>query len=287
MPRIHIRIVYLLSALGVLGNPAWADESTPAHPEAAEPLPSTVDLRREFEQWGLSPRNQGSRPTCSVFTIAGALEFALARRQNRGERLSVEFLNWAANQTRRGNRDGGFFSDMWRGFAAHGICPEAQMPYQPEFDGARTPDAEVVEKAKSRLALDLQLHWIKRWNVNTGLSGEEFLAIKRTLHRGWPVCSGLRWPHREVWKSDVLQMCPPEGVFDGHSVLLVGYRDDPEQAGGGVFIFRNTNHGGRDGFMPYAYAQAYMNDAVWIDSTPAAKPASRLTTPPDSARHGP
>ena len=59
-------------------------------------------------------------------------------------------------------------------------------------------------------------------------------------------------------------MCPPEAVFDGHSVMLVGYRDDETQSGGGVFIFRNSSHGGRDGFMPYSYAREYMNDSVWI-----------------------
>jgi len=59
-------------------------------------------------------------------------------------------------------------------------------------------------------------------------------------------------------------MPPPEGVIDGHSVLLVGYRDDPEQSGGGVFVFRNSNRHGREGYMTYEYASAYMNDAVWI-----------------------
>lgn len=285
--QVRFCLVSVLSCLSLFPGTATANDATPVSVPVSAELPAATDLRPEFEQWGLAPRNQGSRPTCSVFTIASALEFAVARRQNRGERLSVEFLNWAANQTRRGNRDGGFFSDMWRGFAAHGICTEIQMPYQPEFDATKTPEAEVLGAAKARLALELQLHWIKRWNVKTGLNGEKFLALKRTLHRGWPVGGGLRWPQREVWKSDVLQMCPPEEVFDGHSVLLVGYRDDPEQAGGGVFIFRNTNRGGRDGFMPYAYAQAYMNDAVWIESKPGADAASRLTAPSDSARHGP
>ncbi|MBI4325753.1 MAG: DUF2961 domain-containing protein [Chloroflexi bacterium] len=32
-----------------------------------------------------------------------------------------------------------------------------------------------------------------------------------------------------------------------------------------MFIFRNTSGNGRDGFMPYFYAQAYMNDGVWVD----------------------
>ena len=76
-------------------------------------------------------------------------------------------------------------------------------------------------------------------------------------------------------------MCPPEEVFDGHSVLLVGYHDDPQQPGGGIFAIRNSDGDGSDGFMPYAYAAAYMNDAAWIcpeDAPPtpgsAAQPSS-------------
>ncbi len=114
-------------------------------------------------------------------------------------------------------------------------------------------------------------------SINTGLTDAHLSGIKQTLTAGWPVCAGLRWPKHEKWINDVLQLCPPEAVRDGHSVLLVGYRDDPAQPGGGVFIFRNTANDGRDGSMPYAYAQAYMNDAAWIDSPPGTK--SRKAAP--------
>ena len=129
-----------------------------------------------------------------------------------------------------------------------------------------------ANSAASRLAD--RLRWIKKWDVNTGLSEAELDAIKQTLATGWPVCGGFRWPKQDQWKNEVLQMCPPAEVFDGHSVLLVGYRDDAAQPGGGVFIFRNTNRGGADGNMPYAYAQAYMNDAVWIESKPKSNSPS-------------
>lgn len=237
----------------------------PSVGSATEPLPESTDLRPRFDQWGLERREQGGRPTCSVFTVAGALEFAVATQQGGGERLSVEFLNWSANQMRR-PRDGGFFSEMWQGFSRHGICVESMMPYAAQFDAARVPAPEALAEAKARLAWDFKLSWIKKWNVKTGLTEEEFLQIKRTLYKNWPVCGGFRWPKQEQWEKNVLRMCEAEAVFDGHSVLLVGYRDDVAQPGGGVFIFRNTNRGGRDGFMPYAYAQAYMNDALWIAS---------------------
>jgi len=262
---------YLSLTLGMLGlglplSPVAAAEPQPDKPSAPQQLPAQVDLRPRLKDWGLAPRSQGDRPTCSVFTFTGALEFAVARARKHGERLSVDFLNWAANQTGRGTRDGGLFSEMWDGFARHGICAEEKMPYGAKFDPARSPGPNARADAKEKLALGLRLHWVKKWNVKTGLSDDEFARIKRTLNRGWPVCGGFRWPKQARWKDHVLQMCQAKDVFDGHSVLLVGYRDDAGQPGGGTFIFRNTEGDGRDGNMPYAYARAYMNDAVWVQS---------------------
>jgi hypothetical protein len=227
--------------------------------------PSEIDLRPAFEKWGLGPRVQGKRNTCSVFTVVGALEYALARKDNRGTRLSVEFLNWASNQALRDAQDGGFFSDLWRGFTTYGTCPERDMPYQDKFDPNRAPGEEARDRARLLHEAGLRLHWIKRWNPHTGLTAKQLLAIKDVLRRQWPVCGGFRWPRQVKWKDDVLEMAPPEGVYDGHSVLIVGYRDDPGQAGGGVLLFRNSSNNGRDSYMTYEYACAYMNDAVWID----------------------
>lgn len=201
-----------------------------------------------------------------MFTVVAALEFALGR-EPKAERLSVEFLNWAANQAGGSANDGGFFSEMWEGFEAYGICTEDEMPYRAGFQPADTPSPQVLLSAKARLQRGLSRHWIKRWDVTTGLAASHLLDIRRTLSQGWPVCAGLRWPKRESWQGDVLQMCGPEAVFDGHSVLLVGYKGDESQPGAGVFIFRNTSNGGRDGLMPYAFASAYINDAMWIEAT--------------------
>lgn len=255
---------FVTQFLGMIfcASPVLPDKPLPT--SEPDKLPQAVDLRPQFDHYGLERRQQGSRPTCSVFTVVGALEFAAAKSHRQSERLSVEFLNWAANQRRRHPRDGGFFSDIWNSFAAYGICKEQDMPYRPEFDPSQTPKADVLSSARSRLELGLKFHWIKEWNVNTGLSDSEFRDVEHTLSQGWPVCGGFRWPKQEKWMNDVLEMCPPDAVYDGHSVLLVGYRRDTTHPGGGVFIFRNTSRGGRDGFMPYEYARAYMNDAAWI-----------------------
>ena len=98
------------------------------------PPADSIDLRPAFERWELGPRIQGTRNTCSVFTVAGALEYALASKTDHATRLSVEFLNWASNQAAGDAHDGSFFSDAWKGFAIYGVCPEQDMPYQDRFD---------------------------------------------------------------------------------------------------------------------------------------------------------
>jgi hypothetical protein len=237
-----------------------------AHSRETDSPASKVDLRPAFEEWGIELRLQGKRRTCSVFTVAGALEYALACQCDQGTQLSVEFLNWASNQTLGEMEDGSFFSDLWQGFTTYGVCPEQDMPYQSEFDPNRTPNPAALDRAHLLQRTNYRLHWIKPWDPNTGLSETQLADIKRTLHRQWPVCGGFRWPKKPVrWNHGILEMPPPEGVFDGHSVLLVGYQDDPKQAGGGVFVFRNSNHLGRERYMTYAYAIAYMNDALWIE----------------------
>ena len=239
---------------------------TAERPEAPTTPPRTpVDLRPEFERRGLARRQQGERPTCSVFTVTTAIEFALARRDGQCPRLSVEFLNWAGNDAAGGAADGGFFSDLWRGFERHGICAEDALPYRAAFEATPSPGASALADAKARRRPGLRLHWIKEWDVNTGLTDAHLAGIERSLADGWPVCGGFRWPRNAKWTADVLQMCPADAVYDGHSVLLVGCRQDAAQPGGGVFLFRNTAGDGRDGAMPYDYARAYMNDAAWID----------------------
>jgi hypothetical protein len=225
----------------------------------------SVDLRPMFEKWRLTVRGQGARPTCSVFTVAGALEFAASQKLQRTERLSVEYLNWASNDAVGHAQDGGFFSDLWKGFDRHGICPEEAMPYAETFRRSTAPAAPALNAAKELTAIGLHLHWIKEWNVQTGLTPDQMDSIRNTIASGWPVCGGFRWPKKEQWKENVLQMCDAADVFDGHSVLLVGYKIDTRFPGGGAFLFRNPNGTGSENWMPYAYAVDFMNDAAWID----------------------
>lgn len=227
---------------------------------------SSIDLRPIFEQWGLEVRRQGERGTCSVFTLADAAAFALAaRRGGDGMLLSVEFLNWAANQVRAETGDGGCFDALWAGYEARGICAESAMPYAATFDPQRVPSAAAMGQAESLRAVGLKLHWIKTWDPNCGVTDAQLAAIKRKLDERSPVCGGFLWPKEDPkYPGGILEMPPREEMRDGHSVLLVGYNDDANQPGGGLLIFRNTSKGHPGASMTYAYAKAYMNDAAWI-----------------------
>jgi hypothetical protein len=246
---------------------------------------TSVDLRGVFETRGLSTRGQGNRGTCSAFVLAGAIEYAVAGKRGHSPQLSVEFLNWASNKVTQQAEDGGFFSDLWKGFAEFGACSEEDMPYLDHFDPQAQPTSKALEQAKSLQTLGLQLHWIKPWNPHHGLNEEQFIAIKRTLQRRYPVCGGFLWPKQQRWEDGVLQICPRDAVRDGHSVLLVGFRDDLSQPGGGLFLIRNTSGNSRDGLMTYEYVRTYMNDAVWVDV--AGSPEARSSAQPRKAQEPP
>jgi hypothetical protein len=288
-PILFSLMILTLITIGV--EPSWAGESAAAKAALAagktKESRQPVDLRLFFQDWKLDGRCQGGRGTCSVFAISAVIEYAVATKQQRGTRLSVEFLNWASNEAVGAAVDGGCFSELWEGYAKHGVCPEADMPYADNFDPARKPDKKAIGDAKKIHALGLQLHWIKQWDPECGASDEQILEIKRTLRRRWPVCGGFLWPKNEgpLWKKDVLQKCPRSDVMDGHSILLVGYRDDPTQPGGGVFFIRNSADPSRDGMMTYDYVRTYMNDAAWIDFLGADKGGPRRPAPkPPSQR---
>ena len=131
--------------------------------------------------------------------------------------------------------------------------------------------------ARSQSAGDVGQHGLLRRSVEVDQHILEEHEIKRALARGWPVCGGFLWPNNEgpLWKNGVLQMCPRSDVMDGHSVLLVGFRDDKTQPGGGVFLIRNSAGACRDSMLSYEYIRAYMNDAAWIDFAGASEGGPR------------
>lgn len=223
-----------------------------------------ADLRPLFAKWGLPLKSQGNRPTCSVFVVTAALEFAIAQRQQAGYVLSEEYLNWASNEVLGVYEDGGYFADLWKGYEKHGICEAALAPYAETFDPKWEPSKEARRQAHAFREDRHELAWIKPWDVTTGLSDDELEAVLQAIRDGLPVCAGLRWPKQPSWENGTLGMCSPEEVFDGHSVLLVGFTLGRDEEPHDVLIFKDSGNGGRYAYMPLEYARQYTNDAAVI-----------------------
>lgn len=238
--------------------PDAVSTTTTSEPPAA-PLPAGVDLRPRLLELGLTPRPQGARGTCSIFTTCEAIEFALAT--HRGEkanessvqgagalRLSPEYLNWAAGQAAGQPSDGNFFHNALAGFEQYGVCSEADMPYEAAFDANRSPSAEAAAEA-ARIRVEsrgaLIVHWIVPWVPDRfGMSAEQFAEIKRVLALGYPVAAG-----------------------SGHSRLLVGYRDDPNLPGGGAFLTEDSALNRFDE-VTYEFVAKQVADVFWVEAKP-------------------
>lgn len=254
MLRFH-RVLWLSFTLLLSVGDAFAwreDERTPGAEEAPGVLPKSVDLRPAFEKLELRQRAQGQRGTCSVFTTVEAVEFAHAKAAGEGSALSIEFANWAANAVTKQDDDGDFFYNIIKGLEQYGICPDATMPYAESFSAETRPTDDALQQAREfQSETKLEFHWIRKWSRKPGLSDENILAVKKVLATGVPVCAG-----------------------SSHSVLFVGYDDEPSLAGGGRFLIADSNLVEKD--IDYEAAKARFNDVFWVSATrqQSEKPAA-------------
>jgi len=217
--------------------------STPARARAAKPYtPKIVDLRAAFTQWGLPIKPQGRRDTCAVFTLTGALEYALARGTGQvGVRLSEEYLNWAADDITQIKFDGASYEDLISAFDKWGISAEQYMPYAARYDSSTQPSETALESAKQVWDLGFKRHWVAERTSN-GLKDSHTTEMRRVLMSGWPLCAYGR----------------------DHSILLVGFQDDPRMNGGGQFITRNSATQRYETIF-YAAAKSEFGSVLWID----------------------
>jgi hypothetical protein len=66
--------------------------------------------------------------------------------------------------------------------------------------------------------------------------------IKAVLAIGWPVAAGA-----------------------GHSRLLVGYHDDPQQPGGGVFFAKDSGSG-KHKQVTYDFLKTKVHEVFWVEA---------------------
>jgi hypothetical protein len=282
--------------LGAAGGTANTGSSRVALPEPKMPRPFTAvmpehvrmapiapgslyapyrDLRPAVAKAGIVVRNQGARPTCSVFAMTFLLEYVYRVKLYTPDLdLSEEYLNRAANLANGTNSDGDFFDRIHLGYAKFGIVPEALMPYLPKFVASQTLGAALVMKGKQRKML--MGSFLKPWNPDGGASEVQLAKVLKYLDIRFPVAGGFWWPRPGKWQTRKvggveLMVAPPasqktQWLADGHSVALVGYYKSPGFPGGGYFIFRNSL--GADwgdqghGYMPFEYVRNFANDLI-------------------------
>ncbi len=229
-----------------------------------------VDLRPKISQMGISIRSQGDRGTCSVFALTFLLEYMYAWRENyHNPDFSEEYLNYASNLAIGQYDDGGFFDALDLGYQKYGIVNESLAPYHSSYNPPYVAPPRLMRIGEG-IEPRFKAHFIKPWNNQTGLTASELKDIEQALNGERPVATGVRWPNNfqteTIHGIELMKTPPPSGVFDGHSIDLVGYKASRLFPGGGYFIFRNswgTSFGTKGyGFMSFEYANKYANDAV-------------------------
>jgi hypothetical protein len=222
-----------------------------------------VDLRPFYIEKGLYSKNQGRRPSCSVFAVVSALEYEQARRTGQAEPLSEDFLIWATLQLQPGiPLDTGFnFPEVITALQTYGVPSHAVMPntYGKSASEIQPPPA-AMEAARDRTSV------IPVWfRHDDPYLVERLVAV---LNQGKPVIIAVRWPHWRTLHGNYLlkNQKPLEGA--AHAVTLVGYRNTGGASGETKFIFRNSY--GYDwglagcGFISDSYLREHLLGACFL-----------------------
>ena len=230
-------------------------------------LRQEVDLRQEFFKLDLAVKNQGRRPSCSVFAIVSALEFLNAQLSGKSEKLSEEYLIWAtrkvtqraAPETADGApagdeadiKDEGFSLDhVVSALRGYGIPLQSNMPntFGTSMGDIATPAPEIIEEARARRRVFVQ----RVPGRDASAMVANFVHI---LNAGIPIPVGLRWPHYRTLRNGYLHQQPP--ILDySHAVTIVGYQCKTGQLEDAVFIFKNS-YGSYWGQGGYGFVTAH------------------------------
>jgi len=249
----------LLAEFASFENPdfamgAWAPEDIEAEKRASaayveEWLPeAAVEVDQDkAEQPAMSVidcfgpiRNQGKRGTCVAHAVCAVLECQEARRKGEKNDLSEQFVycNAKAND---GSAD---IEGTWLRVAMplaerDGACLESVWPYNPlktpGNEGQGPPPPAAQPDALDHLLVD-----------PVELDPRDPAPMRDALDGGRPI--GLSVPVYNNWYSNpaanalgLIPMPLPNSVRKGgHAVCLAGYGWDPDFAGGGFFIVRNS-----------------------------------------------
>jgi hypothetical protein len=237
-------------------------------PPTGQPPPTVVNLIDS----NMPPiREQADRGACVVFASLACLEYHLNRFGNQtGLDLSEQFHYWNMVTTTQHRR----LVSAYPLLASAGSCREITWPYY----GKDMPGNDSQGPAPASAAAEAMAY---RCNQVRRVPARDISAIQAELRRGRMVAIGI--PVYKSWYNSgtVRQYgnitVPIAGEVNdgGHAIALVGYADDPDYAGGGYFIVRNSwdsrwgtqsVFGSGYGTIPYLFISDHNRDAWCIVS---------------------
>lgn len=257
---------------------ATSGSALPKFGEPATVLPN-VDLRPTFFSLKIGVKNQGRRPSCSVFALVSALEFQNGESKGEAEKFSEEYLSWATRKiTRRPSpaestggsvgvdedADEGFsLGEVVAALRAYGIPLQSSMPntFGRSLAQIDEPPAAVIAEAQTH----------ERVFVYALPGHDNFTRINNAVHvlnTGRPVVIGLAWPSYRALRMGYLADQAPI-VGNGHAVTLVGYSSASGKLEEAVFTFKNSwgvnwGHGGY-GTVTFSYLKKHLQDTAVLE----------------------
>lgn len=237
-----------------------------------------VNLRPKFIELGLGVRNQGRRPSCSIYAIVSALEYQNARLSGRTENFSEDYLIWATERTVRRasavapgaggataeDADAGFtLTEVVNALRAYGIPLQSSLPNNARL-GMRQisePPADVVKEAQAHQRVFV--HQLPGRDTATRINN-----LVHALNAGMPVAVGMAWPNYRSLRTGYLSAQKPmQNAW--HAVTIVGYQSKTGRIEDTYFIFKNSwgDNWGQGGYgtVTYGYLNNYLADAVLLE----------------------
>jgi C1A family cysteine protease len=178
-------------------------------------VPPEMDLRPNVP---LPPFDQGDLGSCTANATVGAIVFDQKRQGLPVEMMSRLYLYyWSRYIEHTIPQDSGaMLRDVMKAYNKHGVCPEAEWPYDiPKFAVKPTKAADTDAAVHKPLIY-------KR-------VGQSPLSLKRVLAAGYPIVFGFSvyesFESNEVAKTGIVPMPGgAESLLGGHAVLAVGYK---------------------------------------------------------------
>lgn len=242
-------------------------------------LAPRLSLQDDYTRLDLTVKDQGRRPSCSVYAIVSALEFQFFQLHGRAEDFSEEYLIWATRRSlglvgrdglpirnTRGEpvTDAGYtLPSVVGALATYGVALEEEMPGDNtrSLDEIPTPDRTLIDFSRQRRAVFI-----------AQIPGRETEAILNNvvhaLNAGLPVPAGIDWPAEATSRHGLLdaQETIPNA---SHAVTFVGYECPTCRPEDAVFIFKNSygTAWGESGYgrATWRYLTRHLREAYVLD----------------------